>query len=91
VREGARKLVQCEGVAVVIRSGEVMRYVDEDAVGRLFIGKEFPIDQCISGTAVRARGPIVIPDVYADPRVLARSISRNVRAGFADGTGSDPR
>ncbi|ODT89636.1 ATP-binding protein [Phenylobacterium sp. SCN 70-31] len=69
VRTAARSLSGADGVAVVLRDGDRVRYVDEDAVGPLWKGGVFPMDACISGWAIAHRQRVVIPDVFADPRI----------------------
>src|SRR5690606_26223318 len=44
-------------------------YVDEDAVGPLWKGQDFPIDACISGWAIKNRQTVVISDIAGDPRI----------------------
>ncbi len=69
VRTAARTLSRADGVAVVLRQGDRVHYVDEDAVGPLWKGRDFPIESCISGLAILSRERLVIPDVFQDPRV----------------------
>ena len=69
VRTTARALSKADGIAVVLRDGDRVRYVDEDAVGPLWKGRDFPIESCISGLAIMGRERLVIPDVFEDPRV----------------------
>ncbi|MBB5687227.1 GAF domain-containing protein [Sphingobium boeckii] len=69
VRASARALAQADGIAIIRREDESVRYVAEDAVGPLWTGHAFPIETCISGLAILERKPIVIADVMLDPRV----------------------
>ncbi len=69
VRTAARSLSRADGIAVVLREGDRVRYVDEDAVGPLWKGCDFAIETCISGLAILGGERIVIPDVFEDPRV----------------------
>jgi two-component system CheB/CheR fusion protein len=69
VRTVARSLSGADGVAVVLREGDKVRYVDEDAVGPLWKGGVFPMEACISGWAIAHRQQVVIPDVFEDPRI----------------------
>ena len=69
VRRAARLLSGADGVAVVLREGDRVRYVDEDAVGPLWKGRDFPIEACISGWAILHNQTVVIEDVYEDPRI----------------------
>ena len=36
IRTSARRLIGCDGVAVVLRDGDLCHYVEEDAVGPLW-------------------------------------------------------
>jgi two-component system CheB/CheR fusion protein len=69
VRTSARALVGADGVAFVLREGDEVHYVDEDAIGPLWRGRRFPAAACISGWAMQHRRTVVIEDVYADPRI----------------------
>lgn len=65
----ARHYVGADGVTVVMREGDRCRYLEEDAIGALWKGQDFPADECISGWAMQNRAQVVIPDVRQDPRV----------------------
>lgn len=69
VRRAARKLSDADGVTFVLREGDNVFYADEDAIGPLWKGRRFPANSCISGLAIANRQAVVIPDVFADPRV----------------------
>lgn len=69
LRDKARAIGDADGVCVVRREGDRVRYVGEDAIAPLWTGQDFPIGQCISGLAILERRPIAIPDVFADQRV----------------------
>jgi signal transduction histidine kinase len=69
VRHAVRSLIGADGAAFVLREGELVHYVDEDAVGPLWKGRRFPIRSCISGQAMLSQETIAIPDVYQDSRV----------------------
>ena len=71
VRTAARRLSGADGVAVVMREGDQVRYMDEDAMGPLWKGHAFPIEACLSGWAIMHRERVVIPNVFEDPRVPA--------------------
>lgn len=68
-RATARGLLGADGITLVRREGDEVRYIAEDAVGPLWLGKSFPLPACISGLAMCDRAPIVIPDIANDPRV----------------------
>lgn len=69
VRDAARQLSGADGVTFVLREGDSCFYADESAIGPLWKGKRFPIRTCVSGWVMAHREPVVIPDIYADPRV----------------------
>lgn len=69
VREAARELSGADGVTFVLREGDKCYYADESAVGPLWKGRRFPLTTCISGWVMANREPVVIPDIYSDPRV----------------------
>lgn len=69
LRGCARGLAGADGITVVRREGDLVRYVAEDAIAPLWAGQSFPIATCVSGMALLANAPILIPDIYADERV----------------------
>jgi GAF domain-containing protein len=69
IRFSARVIANADGITIVRREGEMVHYIAEDAVSPLWAGHRFPIESCVSGLAMLARRPVVIPDVFADPRV----------------------
>ncbi len=69
LRESAREIAGAQGIAVVRRDGDHVVYVAEDAIAPLWTGQRFPIESCISGLAILDGHPILIPDIYLDPRV----------------------
>jgi two-component system CheB/CheR fusion protein len=70
VRSAARRLVAADGVALAVRHGDEVQYIEEEAVGPLWKGQRFPLSTCVSGWVMTHGTPAVIPDIYADPRVL---------------------
>ncbi len=69
VRRTARWLVGADGVTFVLRDGDQCHYVEEDAIGPLWKGMRFPLEECISGWAMLHGEAAVIEDIYADPRI----------------------
>jgi two-component system CheB/CheR fusion protein len=69
VRRAARELTGADGVTFVLRKGNHCYYADEDAIGPLWKGRQFPIETCISGWAMLNRQHVVIPDIYSDDRI----------------------
>lgn len=64
-----RAIAASEGVTVIRREGDLVAYIAEDAINPLWTGKRFAIEACISGMAITQNQPILIPDIYSDPRV----------------------
>lgn len=69
LRTAARQLTGADGVSVVLKKGNRVHYVDEDAVAPLWKGQDFPIEACISGWAIKNRQTVVIEDIRGDPRI----------------------
>jgi serine phosphatase RsbU (regulator of sigma subunit) len=73
VRRAARELTGADGATFVLRdrigNAEACFYADEDAISPLWKGSRFPIDTCISGWAMLNSRPVVIEDIYKDPRI----------------------
>jgi two-component system CheB/CheR fusion protein len=69
VRRAARALTGADGVTFVLREGDEVHYLDENAIAPLWKGSRFPAEACISGWAMRHRRTVVIEDVFEDPRI----------------------
>lgn len=69
LRTSARSILRSDGVTVVVREGDQVHYVGEDAIAPLWSGQRFPIRSCVSGLAMLERRMIVIPDIHCDSRV----------------------
>jgi GAF domain-containing protein len=69
VKTTARRVTGADGACFVLRDGDRCYYVDEDAIGPLWKGKRFPLEACISGWVMLNRQPVLIPDIYLDPRI----------------------
>lgn len=69
IRSSARSILRCDGVTVIVRDGEEVEYVGEDAIAPLWSGQRFAIRSCVSGLAMLERRMIVIPDIHQDARV----------------------
>lgn len=65
----ARGIARSQGITVVIRDGDHVVYVSEDAITPLWAGNRFPASQCISGIAINGGQPLLIPDIRQDKRV----------------------
>lgn len=71
VQAAARELTKADGTTIVLREGDQSYFVDEDAIAPLWKGLRFLMDACISGRVMKHREPVMIEDIYADPRVPA--------------------
>jgi|SRR5579884_845159 len=69
VRHAARLLTGADGATFVLRDGENCFYADEEAIAPLWKGLRFPMRTCISGWVMSNRQPVVIRDIYDDPRI----------------------
>ncbi|MET3709520.1 PAS domain S-box-containing protein [Sphingomonas trueperi] len=69
LRDTARAAVGAEGIAVAVKVGGRCCYISEDAVAPLWQGQSFPIEECVSGWAIRERQTVAIRDVRLDDRV----------------------
>lgn len=69
LRRTARDVVAADGIAVVLRDGEVCHYVAEDAIAPLWPNGRFAADACVSGWAMKHGTCAIIPDVLDDARV----------------------
>lgn len=69
LRDHARAIADADGITVVLREGMEVFYAAEDAISPLWTGQRFPVERCISGLAIMAGEPILIPDIRNDPRV----------------------
>ena len=65
----ARDLTGSDGSAFVLREGSSVSYIAEDAIEPLWKGQSFPLECCISGWSMARAQPVVLEDVYADPRI----------------------
>jgi GAF domain-containing protein len=71
VTHTARDLVAADGATIVFRDGDYCFYADEDSIAPLWKGQRFPLRECVSGWAMLARRPAVVPDIWRDPRIPA--------------------
>lgn len=69
VRTVARELSGADGATFVLRDNDQCYYADEDAIAPLWKGRRFPIDECVSGWAMRHGSPVTIDDIEEDSRV----------------------
>jgi signal transduction histidine kinase len=76
LRDTAREVLGADGIAVVLRQGELCHYVAEDAVEPLWQGARYPIGDCLSGWSMLHRQTVTIPDIASDPRVPQEAYRR---------------
>jgi signal transduction histidine kinase len=69
VRGAARRLTAADGVTFVVREGDLVHYLDEEAIAPLWKGRRFPVASCVSGWAMTHRTPVAIEDVEGDGRI----------------------
>lgn len=69
IRSTARRRIGSDGISVILRESDECRYVEEDAMGPLWKGRNFPVTSCISGWAMLHRQTVVIPDITKDDRI----------------------
>lgn len=69
VRRAARYLTGSDGATFVLRDNNQCYYADEDAIAPLWKGKRFPMKICISGWVMEHGQPVIIEDIYSDPRI----------------------
>ena len=69
VRRAVRQLTGADGATFVLREGERVHYVDEDAIGPLWKGRRFNIQACISGWSILHRKTAAIEDITTNPRI----------------------
>src|SRR4051812_38521457 len=65
----ARAIAGADGIAVARREGDEVHYLAEDSISPLWAGRRFPIDACLSGTAMLQNRTIRVPDIHDDLRV----------------------
>lgn len=69
VRHAARRLTGADGATFVLLEKDLCYYADEDAIQPLWKGQRFPVSNCIIGHVAIERKPIIIEDIYTDPRI----------------------
>ena len=69
VRSSARSISGADGIAFVLREGELCHYVEEDSIAPLWKGKRFPLASCLSGWCMQNDKAAAIADIYADERI----------------------
>jgi len=65
----ARKILNSDGAAFILRDNNECYYADEDAISPLWKGKRFPMESCISGWVMQNNQAVNIEDIYNDDRI----------------------
>jgi putative two-component system response regulator len=65
----ARRIAAADGATFVVRDGRFCFYVDEDAIGPLWRGQRFPLDECITGWAMIHNDVAFVPHPFSDDRI----------------------
>ena len=76
LRAFARRAVGADGIAVILREGDLCHYIAEDSMAPLWAGQRFPACNCVSGWAMRHGQTVVIPDIFNDARVPVDAYER---------------
>ena len=69
ITRAVREHVGADGATLVMRDGNRSRYLEENAIGALWKGRDFPMEDCISGWAMTHRAQAVVPDILEDARI----------------------
>ncbi len=64
-----RSMLGCDAATLVLREGDQVYYLDEDAIEPLWKGRRFGMDACISGWVITENQAAVIEDIYTDARI----------------------
>ncbi|HXG63046.1 MAG TPA: GAF domain-containing sensor histidine kinase [Planctomycetota bacterium] len=83
VLRAVRELTGADGAAFVLREGNEVFYVEEDAIAPLWKGRRFPIERCVSGWSILRGSPVAIEDVLEDPRAPQDAYRRTFVRGLA--------
>lgn len=68
VTPAARRLLGADGIAFVLREGDLCHYAEEDAIVPLWKGKRFPADACIPGWCMQQGRALAIRNIHDDDR-----------------------
>lgn len=69
IRTSVRRHTGSDGIALILREGDLCYYVEEDAIGPLWKGRKFSMAACISGWCMLHRQIVSIADITVDPRI----------------------
>jgi signal transduction histidine kinase len=64
-----RTHVGAHGATVAMRDGERCRFLEQDATDAMWIGRDVPLDACLSGWTILHDAQLVVPDTREDPRL----------------------
>jgi two-component sensor histidine kinase len=69
VTDAVRSHLQADGATFVLRDKDGCYYAEEDAISPLWKGRRFSMSSCISGWSMLHHEPVIVPDIYRDPRI----------------------
>ena len=69
MRTAVREILGCDGATFIVREGDQVHYLDEDAIAPLWKGRRFSAASCISGWSIARREPVAIEDIHEDARI----------------------
>lgn len=69
VKRAARRLTGADGAAIILREGAQVFYADEDAIGPLWKGRHFALNEDIAGWTMVNKKATIITDVTRDDRI----------------------
>ena len=69
LRRCAVDLTEAQGVAVVMRDGDLCHYLADDSDSELWPDERFPMESCISGWAMLKGEPAVVSNIFQDARI----------------------
>jgi GAF domain-containing protein len=69
LRDCGRSVIGADGIALILRDGDLCHYFEEDAIGPLWKGQRFPMAACISGWSMLKRQTVCIADIRIDKRI----------------------
>jgi diguanylate cyclase (GGDEF)-like protein/PAS domain S-box-containing protein len=83
LKSAVRRLAGADGGVVMLRDGDDIHSVDEDAPGPFWKGQRFPLNSCLGGWVILNRQCAVIEDVLSDPRVSVAICAHTLARGLA--------
>ncbi|MGQ5521801.1 sensor histidine kinase [Chitinimonas sp. PSY-7] len=69
VLSAVRNLALADGATFIMRDGDQSYYAEEDAIAPMWLGQRQLFTSCMGGQAMMQARQIIVPDIYADPKV----------------------